>query len=699
MSINKRSKNKDENNPEEPIFVERPVPSENQVDLFEKAVKKEARQEEIDDNLSEIYRNKSGEMVDVSHIHHEKGSILVSVIKKLFVLAVVACLGYGFYFYFFHTSSDAVSVDLTISAPEKVKSGEEFSYTIHYQNHSKFSLNSLQLELKYPDSFVVSSVSGTGIQSISTSTDIASEVSGVSGQPISTFTSASTATSTPTSTVKNYFSLPALPIGGQADITVKGRLFAEKDTANMFSADLSYEPGGLSSEFKKEAVASVLVNDLGFDLNFEYANVALVNEENEIDLVFSNVKDNFLNDFELSFSMPENISLSDKQMNPVTSIATSSAISSKEVQLKVDKTSGFIWQVHGLNPSDGTYRLPIYYKVNKKVDDNQTIVVKLSRKLDNGSSYVFAEKNVDLNIANSNLNLTLIANGSKNDNTANFGDSLNYSLNYANKSDSELKDVIIMAVLKSDFLDWNTFKNKNNGVIGDGVVTWTKEQIPALADLAPGEEGVIDFSINVRSYNSSDLGKSFTIQSYGQFNVNNRQGGLSDSKSNNINIKINSDLNLTEKVLYFDDNNTPVGSGPLPPKVNQKTAFKVYWTIENNLHELGNTRVVSKLPDYVSFDNNSKVSSGDLSFDNVNHTVVWNIGALPVSTYKATAEFNISITPTYSQRNSLLVLIPGSVASAIDQDTKSALEKKGGPKTTKLEDDNIASLNNSGLVQ
>ena len=691
MSINKRSKNKDENNSGEPIFVERPLPSEDQVKLFEQAVEKEERQEEIDDNLSEIYRNKSGEMVDVSHIHHEKGSVLVSVIKKLFVLAVVACLGYGFYFYFFHASSDAVSVDLAISAPEQVKSGEEFSYTIHYQNHSKFSLNSLQLELKYPDSFVVSSVSGTGIQSISTSTDIVSEVSGTSSQIAST--------STPASTVKNYFNLPALPIGGQADIVVKGRLFAEKNTANMFSADLSYEPGGLSSEFKKEAVASVLVNDLGFDLNFEYANVALVNEENEIDLVFSNVKDNFLNDFELSFSLPENISLSDQSMDETASVATSSATSSKEILLKADKTSGFIWQVHGLNPSDGTYRLPIYYKVNKKIDDNQTIMIKLSRKLDNGNSYVFAEKNIDLNVANSNLNLTLIANGNKNDSTANFGDSLNYSLNYANKSDSELKDVVIMAVLKSDFLDWNTFKNKNGGIIGDGVVTWTKEQIPALADLAPGEEGVIDFSINIRPYSSSDLGKSFTVQSYGQFNVNNRQGGLNDSKSNNINIKINSDLNLTEKVLYFDDNNTPVGSGPLPPKVNQKTAFKVYWTIENNLHELGDTRVVSKLPDYVSFDNNNKVSNGDLSFDNVNHAVIWNIGALPISTYQATAEFNISITPTDSQRNSLLVLIPGSIASAIDQDTKSALEKKGGPKTTKLEDDNIASLNNSGLVQ
>ena len=66
---------------QEPVFVERPVPSERQVEIFERAVRKEARQEEIDNNLSEIYRDKEGNLVDVSHLHHEKRSVLFSVIK------------------------------------------------------------------------------------------------------------------------------------------------------------------------------------------------------------------------------------------------------------------------------------------------------------------------------------------------------------------------------------------------------------------------------------------------------------------------------------------------------------------------------------------------------------------------------------------------------------------------------------------
>ena len=132
----------------------------------------------------------------------------------------------------------------------------------------------------------------------------------------------------------------------------------------------------------------------------------------------------------------------------------------------------------------------------------------------------------------------------------------------------------------------------------------------------------------------------------------------------NIITKINSDLKLTEKVLYFDENNVPVGSGPLPPKVNEKTSLRVYWVLDNNLHELNDTRVVTKLPDYVSYNEKSNVSTGNLSFDSASHSIIWNIGTLPVSTYQAKADFMISVTPVETQRNSLLVLLPGSIVSA-----------------------------------
>src|SRR5574344_617210 len=279
MIVDKKNRLNGKSKKADPIFIERPVPTQEQVKNFEKAVLKEVRQEEIDDNLSEIYRDENGELIDVSQVRSKKDFVFVRVIKNIFVLAVLFCLGYGFYTYFANQFSDTVSVDLVINAPEAVKAGEDFNYTIHYKNNSKFELNSLQLEIKYPENFVLNNISGAGLDSVSSTT------------------------------IQNSFSLPSLPVNGEVDIVISGKLFAKKDSLNLIGASLSYEPGTFSTEFKKEAATSVMINDLGFDLNFEYANAALVSENSQVDLLFSNVKDNFLNDFEISFVFPENISL------------------------------------------------------------------------------------------------------------------------------------------------------------------------------------------------------------------------------------------------------------------------------------------------------------------------------------------------------------------------------------------------------
>lgn len=641
-----------------PVFISRPVPTEREVKNFEKAILEEVREEEIEDNLSEIYRDKSGAITNVSEIHQIKEPLFISIIKKIFVIAVLASLAYGFYSYFFRQAANIVSVDLKITAPDNIKSGESFTYLISYKNNSKFALNSLKLELKYPDNFILDKVSGENL-------DI-----------------------TPDSSAQNYFSLPPLPVNEEATIVVFGKIIAKEKSVNLFAANLSYEPGNFSSEFKKEAVASVAVNALSFALNFDYANAALVGEDNKINLVFSDLKDDFLNDFEISFVFPENINLQN--------LAASSTASTS---VTINRVSNLIWQVNGLASSTKTYELPLSYQITKKISDNQELIIRLSKKMPNGKSYVFVEKNIELNVVNSSLDLGLTLNDLKNDNTANFDDSLNYSLTYKNTSDVPLKDVVIMASIKSDFLDWSTLKDDRKGSLGNDSITWTKEQIPALASLSPNEKGEINFSLKVRPYKDSDLGKSFAITSYAQFNFDNRQGSLADNKSNSIITRINSDLNLSEKVLYFDDNNRPVGSGPLPPKVNQKTSVRVYWQITNNLHELKDVSIITKLPEYVSFSNQANTSLGELTFDNETRLVTWKIAVLPVANYQAQAEFNISLTPTESQLNSLLVLLTGSEIKATDTDTSAIIIKNTNPKTSKLEDDGIASLNNSGLVE
>ncbi|MEI6597234.1 MAG: hypothetical protein WCL13_03470, partial [bacterium] len=186
---------------------------------------------------------------------------------------------------------------------------------------------------------------------------------------------------------------------------------------------------------------------------------------------------------------------------------------------------------------------------------------------------------------------------------------------------------------------------------------------------------------------------------YVQYSLDGKSAAA-DSQSNTIINKINSDLSLTEQVRYYNDDNIAVGSGLLPPRVGQTTSLKVYWAINNNLNELNDLKISVTLPSNVAWDNKNRASVGSLDYDSQTNQVVWQVGRLPVSVYKADAEFNIGVTPSEADRNKIMIILPGTNITAIDSETNMQINKTLKGKTTKLEDDSMASsISGDGIIQ
>ena len=298
-----------------------------------------------------------------------------------------------------------------------------------------------------------------------------------------------------------------------------------------------------------------------------------------------------------------------------------------------------------------------------------------------------------MEIIKSDLNLNLIINGSQSDQGVDLGQTMNYSIVYANRGDSEMKDIIIMAVLSGEALDWRSLDDGYSGQVGDNTISWSKEEIPELESLEVGEEGVIDFAINIKPLEEIDIapGKKYMVKSYARFSIGNiKPDENEDTKSNTIVNKINSDLSLDEMVKYFNDDNIAVGSGPLPPRVGETTSYKVYWIITNNLHELNDLRVRATLPDYVDWGGKNRSTAGVIEYDEGERKVVWDIGRLPISVYKVEGEFNVSVTPTETDFDKIIVLLSDTAVEAVDAETKADIFKTVKAKTTRLEDDAIA---------
>ncbi len=642
-------------------FVERPVPTEREVRNFEKVLDREVRHQEIDSNLSEIYRDKKGDLINVKKMNVKKRSLsIVRFFRKLIFWAILALAAYFVYFYFFSSSNNVSAMEFKISAPEKVSSGEDFSYSIDYYNPTKFTFTKINLELKYPENFIYASAS----------------LNPQGG---------------------NYgFNLPDLAPGARGSLTINGKLIAQLASVNILSGRLSYTPLNYSSEYKKENSISTEIKDLGFTADVETSSTVFINSDNELKLILSDVKNNYFGNFNVSFVLPEDVSV---EIASSTEKAEVKAAESENKKIEIVKDGVNSWQVSGLNSESGHQEILFKYKVKKKIDLAE-IKVHLEKKLDDGQAYVFWEKILNPEIISNDLNLTLFLNGAKNDGAVNFGQPLNYTLSYSNKGNNTFKDMAIMAVVQGDFLDWNSLNvDKKGEVRSNGAIVWTKNELSELAEIKPGQEGEINFSINLKPYNETDLGKNLEITSYAQYSFNNKSIKGEENKSNSIISKINSDLSLVESIRYFNNDNIPVGTGPLPPKVNEKSSFVIYWTVKNNLHELSETRVVLPLPSQVYFDEKANTNVGSIYYDRANNQVIWEIGRLPVSVYRADAEFGIFIKPTENDRNKILVLSPGSAVSAMDTETKDIISKKTDAKTTKLEDDDIAGLNNSGRVE
>lgn len=640
-------------------FINRPVATDEELKDFEEFVssavktptkEEEARKEEVEESLSEIYQDGNGGMIDVKKMDiKKKRGFFFWFFAAISISALLAGAGYGAYYYYLRGGSDPTNIAFSIEGKKEARAGEEFFYSVDYKNPTDSGINNVKIKIMYPDNFIF--------------VDSSPAASGENG----------------------VWQIDSLPARSSGQIKIKGKIIAAAEAESVILAAITYVPANFSSEFKKEASFTTTVKDIGINFDFERDSSALVNKENEIILKFGAKENNYLNNFRLTVEQLENM-----EFIP--------AKNGEDNEIKLIKPG--VWEINAITEKER--EIAIKFKLVKKIADTQEI--KLYGEAENaGRYYKFFEKNINYEVMQSDLNLTLIINGSRNDQGVDFGQTLNYSIAYANKGAAEMKDVVIMAVLESDFLDWDSLKDGAGGKKSNNALSWSKEEIPELEVLEKNEEGIIDFSINLAQPAEITPGKDYRVKSYAQFTLGSAGSDIpaenQDNRGNTITNKINSDLKLSEQVRYFNDDNIAVGTGPLPPKVGEATSFKVYWVLTNNLHELKDLRVETTLPDYISWGGKNRASAGAINYDSETRKVTWQIGRLPITVYKLDAEFNISLIPSEAQRNQIVVLLPGSAAQAVDAETEAAIGKSSKAKTTKLEDDEIANMSSDGRIE
>jgi hypothetical protein len=213
------------------------------------------------------------------------------------------------------------------------------------------------------------------------------------------------------------------------------------------------------------------------------------------------------------------------------------------------------------------------------------------------------------------------------------GEWLHYEIFFKNIGEKPLENLILFCNLSGDAFDFSTFKS-DLGSFQDSVkmiiFDWQKNS--SLKLLQPLEEGRVDFWIKLK-----DDPKEIQVPALKSVII------IGQTRQEFI-TKLSSTLEFSEKGYFFDE--VFGNSGPLPPKIGEKTTFTIFWEIKSTFSPLKDVKVKANLPENVNLTGKifPETEFSKFSFDSDSREILWVPGDLNEKESK-TLVFQIEILP------------------------------------------------------
>jgi hypothetical protein len=228
-----------------------------------------------------------------------------------------------------------------------------------------------------------------------------------------------------------------------------------------------------------------------------------------------------------------------------------------------------------------------------------------------------------------------------------------------------------------------------------------------LNSLNPGDEGDVSVTVPIRenvsvsdltSYQNIHVRSNAVAQYVRESNLDERLS----TASSEIETPLTTPLTVESFARYTSPEGDQIGRGILPPRVQQKTSYWIFWNINGTTNTIHNAIVEGVLPDNVSFSGNQTSSQDSgVTFDPVTRKVSWKIASIPPTMDPQTpvfsTAFEVIVTPTSVQIGSPAPLLKDILFKGTDAFTDAFLTKNSSMITTNLPIDKMAK--GKGLVR
>ena len=186
--------------------------------------RQELKAQEVEDSLSEIYRDDSGKNIDVQKISVRPRRWWLKIILFLVYSAIIVIVGYlGYRYYISYQAKDDL-FSVTIEADKNLTAGREFTYIIAYHNNGRVALEDVEIKIDWPHSFIFKETQ-------------------------------------PATTSPNLWHIGHIPAEGSGQIVVKGILVNKIGENNQVHLTANFRPANLSSTFVVNTTYNSILTD------------------------------------------------------------------------------------------------------------------------------------------------------------------------------------------------------------------------------------------------------------------------------------------------------------------------------------------------------------------------------------------------------------------------------------------------------
>lgn len=329
------------------------------------------------------------------------------------------------------------SLELEVTGPESIISGDQATYVIKYKNTDIVTLQEMELSARMPAGFYFDEASQEPADQNATT-----------------------------------WRLSDIQPGDEATIEIKGQLVGAKDETLSAVFDLTYVPQNFQSEFNAKQTIDTKISDSKLEMSIQSVDKTLVSTEQEIKILYKNLTSEALTDLYLDVLYPDDMEI--VSVDPIK--------------------DGDYWKFNIAPNEEKT--LTIRGSFGTDASNDQLLVAAIGNMAsDKFRPLSRVEKKIV--VINPDFDIDFEINGSDKSQTVDWGDVLRYQATIINQSPTDISDVEITALIESQAVDWDTLDTVGKFDKESSKIVWTKEVDESLATWKAGETKTFTWQVKV----------------------------------------------------------------------------------------------------------------------------------------------------------------------------------------------------------